>query len=173
MDEKNSTGVRKSKNLWKWSTFALLILVIVTVVGYFFNVVRIPALDSYGSESQRAVCGKEMVERYNTAFNYTDRGEGKGIAVDNEELNRISSEVESSNGFNDDPTCQSMVFWIAINSRDHDKASKTYEVLSKMHDDGKYADSNLRTNIPFFLYDSQLESIRSGRSDNEEQSAGQ
>lgn len=160
MDDRPINKVKKSRNWWKWSTILLALLLLAGVGAYFLKYLRIPLIDKYSGDGSTRVCGEQLVSRYNDAFLYIDRGGDKGVSTDKAGLEKIASEIKSLGGSENDPTCQSMIFWIATASeKNYDEAKAAYEKLNTMQKTGRYADSNLRTTIPFFSYSSQLEAI--------------
>lgn len=98
--------------------------------------------DGDTAPSSASVCGLEMVESYNNSFVF-DYNEDR-LTVDQGNLDRISDEIKSSEGYESDPTCQTILFWHAVRADDHEAATKAHESILDLHSKGQFANSDIR-----------------------------
>lgn len=106
-----------------------------------------------------AVCGDSIISIYNSAMNYQIRGNDTDPTLDNATLNKLEKDIPSKAGYAQDPTCQTILFWIAIQHNDAAKAQNSLTALNRLHDEGKYVDSNLANNAPLSTFKDTLNTL--------------
>jgi len=104
----------------------------------------------------KIVCGPELVSKYNDAMYVTFRNNEKLPSLDVEGIKNIKTEIKAKAGYEKDPTCQSMLYLIAIYEEDYEGSKLAYETVKKLHDQGLYADNNIRNNPPLFMYEAPV-----------------
>ena len=108
-----------------------------------------------------SVCGGDLIDTYNKASNYEERnGENEPPTVDIEGLKGIASQIKGVNGYENDPTCQAMLFWIAVESKEAGPAEQALAKIKELHDLNAFPDNNLRTTVALFNYDAALEYVK-------------
>jgi len=104
----------------------------------------------------KIVCGPELVSKYNDAMYVSFRNNEKLPSLDVEGIKNIKTEIKAKAGYEKDPTCQSMLYLIAIYEEDYEGSKLAYETVKKLHDQGLYADNNIRNNPPLFMYEAPV-----------------
>jgi len=74
-------------------------------------------------------------------------------------LQKLVSEIKTKANYAKDPTCQTILFWVAVQNDNYNEANTAYKALKTLHDEGKYVDSNLRSSDPFFTYKQYLDNL--------------
>lgn len=105
------------------------------------------------------VCDTAVVNTYNDAMFYTTRNGSLTASLDQDGLKKLETEVKAKAGSADDPTCQVILFNIAVINSNYDAAKKAYDIVKELHDKRIFADSNLRGNQPLFVYDDTIKSL--------------
>lgn len=148
-----------SKKIVTGITVAVVILLIGCMAWLFLSG-QVRVLWGKSNESV-VVCGTGVVDTYNAAMHYQTRTGSSGPALDEEGLKKLAVDIKSKPGYESDPTCQSMLFWMAIHDRNYTAATSAYDAVKKLHDKRIFADSNIRDNGPSYTYDSVLQGISS------------
>ncbi len=118
-------------------------------------------------------CDDDIVARYNDASLYDQRDDSGDYAIDEASVKNIVAEVKKKSGYQDDPTCQTIVLMTAIDNKDYDVAKSTYIALQSLHDQQLYADSNLRTGSPLSNYETYVNELAPvGQNSGEEEPQG-
>ena len=112
--------------------------------------------DPVSRPNSSLVCGADTVDRYNDAMFYAVREGSSDLTIDGESLNNLVVEIKNKVGYKNDPTCQTILFWTAVQNDDYSAAKDAYDSIKTMHDRGAFADSNIRSNQPLFTYESYL-----------------
>ncbi len=92
------------------------------------------------------VCDDSVVGAYNVASKLEIRGSNTDLSADAVGLNNLDSQIRSKSGFDQDPTCQTILFWNAIANNDEAKASTALTAIESLHDSHHFADTNLEGN---------------------------
>jgi hypothetical protein len=107
-----------------------------------------------------AVCDSDMVATYNEATDYQYRnGLDQEPVMDEDALRELSNRIKSTEGYELDPTCQVMVVWSSVELGDEAAAKGGVKSLKELHDKRVFPDTNLRTVLPLFEYDTAIESV--------------
>lgn len=106
-----------------------------------------------------AVCGTNIVNKYNGAMYMIERGGSSEPSIDEVGVAAVKNEVRAKAGYKDDATCQTLLFWIAMHDSDYPAAKSAYGVVKQLHDGGVFADNNIRGNDALFNYGTVLRGI--------------
>lgn len=117
--------------------------------------------------SYEVVCDESIVTAYNNA-SYRDPNDG---TYDEEGLKKVGTDIKAKAGFEKDPTCQAIVFWLAVGEGNYEASKAAYESVKSLHAQRLFADSNLRGNVPLFEYEFLVKNL-SPEALNERGSAG-
>lgn len=109
-----------------------------------------------------AVCGDAIISKYNDAMNYKIRDSGTTSKLDEVGLNNLEKEVTAKSAYAQDPTCQTILFWIAVQHSDGNKAQAALASLNTLHSGGKYVDSNLNNNAPLSTFKNIVDYLTAG-----------
>ncbi len=107
----------------------------------------------------KAVCDKALVGEYNQATQIIGREGSSTPTIDTEALKKIKDEILAKDGYKTDPTCNAMLFWIAIRDQDYEAGKAAYEAVRSLSDQGRFANSNIRGDEPLFTYEEVLFTI--------------
>lgn len=139
-----------------------LFVVVVALGGYLYATKQMTfAAAPTSSGAYTPVCNDAVINKYNAAMNYQVRGTDPNAAptLDTKSLSELEKDIPSKAGYAGDPTCQTILFWIAVQNNDKAKAQTALTALNKLHDEFKYVDSNLANNAPLSTFDSTLNTI--------------
>ena len=138
-----------------------LFVVVAALGGYLFASKQLTfALGNTATTSRAtAACGDAIISIYNSAMNYQVRGNDTEPTLDGTTLNQLEKDIPAKAGYAKDPTCQTILFWIAIQHTDATKAQHALTVLNSLHDEGKYVDSNLANNAPLSTFKDTLNTL--------------
>lgn len=126
-------------------------------VWWLFDTDRLTYASDPGSQSTSSVvCGADVLDTYNAAMFYALREGSSDLTIDEKSLNNLVVEIKSKTGYKNDPTCQTILFWTAVQNDDYPAAKDAYESIKTLHDQGIFADSNIRSNQPLFTYGNYL-----------------
>lgn len=140
------------------TVLAIITSVLIGVgVWWLFATDRLTYSSNPDSQSNRvAICGADIIDTYNDAMFYDLREGSSDLTIDEESLNNLVVEIKSKAGYRNDPTCQTILFWTAVQKDDYPVAKDAYESIKTLHDQGIFADSNIRSNQPLFNYGTYL-----------------
>jgi hypothetical protein len=138
-----------------------LFVVVAALGGYLFVSKQLTLTLGNNSTSSRAaaICGDAIIGQYNAAMNYQVRSTGADPTLDTKSLGELEAGIPAKAGYADDPTCQTILFWIAVQNNDGTKAQTALTALNKLHDEGKYVDSNLANNAPLSTFKDALNNL--------------
>ena len=134
----------------------ILLLVVGVAVGLFVSGKVAWVGPDTKVVTAKIVCGPELVSKYNDAMYVSFRNNEKLPSLDVEGIKNIKTEIKAKAGYEKDPTCQSMLYLIAIYEEDYEGSKLAYETVKKLHDQGMYADNNIRNNPPLFMYEAPV-----------------
>lgn len=136
-----------SKRKITTGVFVLIILGLGAAVWWLFATDRLvynAAGTTDNTEGTVAlVCNDDIVNRYNAARLFTLRDGSDEPSFDEAGLTELVREVKSLSGYEADPTCQTIVFWDSYDGKDYEATKRTYETLRTLHEQDKFADTNL------------------------------
>lgn len=118
----------------------------------------------------KTVCGDTIVATYNAVSLYEPRGNSTEYTVDEPGLKKLVSEIKGSSGYQDDPTCQTILLLAAVQDKDYAAAKKAYSAVKALHSKHMYADSNLATAGSLSSYEKFIEELAPARKGGDTQS---
>lgn len=151
---------KKSNKVLKiipWVGAGLFILV-ASVGGYLYTTKQLTFTNT-STGAYMPVCGDAIISKYNAAMNYKVRSTNADPTLDTKGLSELEKAIPAKTGYADDPTCQTILFWVAIQNNDKTKAQAALTALNKLHDEYKYVDSNLANNAPLSTFKDTLNTI--------------
>ena len=130
-------------------------------VGWLFSSGRLVYV-SPGSQVaiSSAVCGSDVVDTYNAAAYYVKRGNSETPTMDEDGLKKLATDIKAKNNYADDATCQTILFWLAVHNKDAQAADTAYQAVNKLHTKRIFADSNIRSNEPIFMYENYVTGLK-------------
>lgn len=147
----------------KSRTIGIIVVAGIIVVGVVVGLFATGKLVWVKNGSQRsavvAVCGTSIVNKYNDAMYAIQRKGASEPSIDVDGVKAIKAEIKTKSGYENDATCQALLFWIAIQDADYPTAKNAYDVVKRLHDKGIFADSNIRGNGALLSYEALLSSI--------------
>lgn len=87
----------------------------------------------------KTVCGEDIVNSYNSLSVYALRDESGDLTVDIEGLRTLASDITSKDGYQDDPTCQTILLEIAIFTNDYNSAKNALTAIEEFSNKKQYA----------------------------------
>ena len=141
-----------------------LFIIVVTLAGYLYSTKQLTFAFGNASSNVRAaaICGDPVINKYNSAMNYQVRGNDTTPTLDGTGLKELEKDIPTKAGYANDPTCQTILFWIAIQHTDATKAQTALTALNSLHDQGKYVDSNLANNAPLSTFKDTIDTLTIG-----------
>jgi hypothetical protein len=139
---------------------AVLLVVGGVAAGLFFSG-RLAFVnpDAEVTDTYTAVCDTTIVDAYNEASIYESQDGSSDLVLDEEGIKSIKSDINKLAGNKNDPTCQSILFLIAIYDDDYETAKATYERVKSLHEKRLFADSNLLGNQALSAYEGVVYSM--------------
>lgn len=139
--------VQKNRKLIVILTIGLVVLVGVVlgfVSGRLYAGMKAP-----GQKVQLAyqVCGDEIVQRYEEEI-YFPLDEKNSPAA-----NKLKETITADPNYRDDPTCQTILFWLAEDKGDKDAMAASLGVVKRLHQEGIYTNSGLHDGALNYLED--------------------
>lgn len=146
-----------------WVGFGLFTIVI-ALGGYLYATNQL--LFAFGNAASNvrttAVCGDSIINKYNSAMNYQVRGSDTKPTLDGPGLKELEKDIPTKAEYSKDPTCQTILFWIAIQYNNASNAQTALTALNNLHDQGKYVDSNLSNNAPLSTFKDTIDTLTIG-----------
>lgn len=109
--------------------------------------------DAEVTDSYTAVCDTDIVDRYNEAMIFTERDDSGELSLDEAALRTLQNEISRTAETDNDPTCQTILFWIAVSNENYENAKTAYEKVKALHEKRLFADSNLIGNQALSAYE--------------------
>ena len=142
-------------------------IIVVVIIVLVIIAIGIGAYYCYGKYNDTnagvftspSVCDDSIVERYNTATTPVAREGSDDIGPDKEGLKNLSQEITAKAANDKDPTCQTILFWVAFKERNYEAAKNAHDKISELHKKRIFADSNIRGNAPLTELGYALRSI--------------
>lgn len=137
-DQIRSVQVQSSR---KWIMTTAIVLATLMLGSLIFLAVSGRIAVAFGANRQAivrtVVCGDEIVERYQEIYFPLDEDDSQTV---DELIATITSNPYSS----DDPTCQTILFWLADGRKDVQTKESSLAAIKRLHKEGAYANSALR-----------------------------
>lgn len=161
-----STKRNKALTIIPWVGLVLFIIT-AALAGYLYATKQMAF--AFGSTAtganttaSAAVCGESVINTYNLAMHYQYRDSTTEQTLDEAGLNDLEKQIPAKNGYAQDPTCQTILFWIAIHHNDATKAKAALTALNDLHSKGKYVDSNLSNNSALSTFQDTIDGLSVG-----------
>lgn len=134
------------------------VLVVGAVVALFVTGLLVwnPGSSKQSASGANIVCGNDIVDTYNAASQIAVREGATTPSVDAEGIEQVKADILSTEGYKDDPTCQAILFWIAVGADDYEAAKSAHEAVKRLHAQNNFANSNIRGDDPIFNYDASI-----------------
>jgi len=142
--------------------FIVIILLAVGVVIWLFAAGKLVWANEKQvvASTSEIICGDETVTTYNAAMTMMVRGDDKtAYSIDQAGVDKLVGEIKGKNGYENDPTCQTILFWAAINKLEYEPAKAANAKIQELHKKHIYANSDIAGNGPVSSYDRALYSI--------------
>jgi len=152
---------KKSNIFWIVPLVIVILMVAAVVIGIFFG--RLTIVTKQSSQKialNTIVCDAAIVSRYNDAMYFKFR-DGKTESIDTEAIKNLEKEIRVKNNSDKDPTCQTILFFTAIYFKEAEKAQTALDIISKLHSQYVFADSNLRNSQSLFTFQDQIDNLTS------------
>jgi hypothetical protein len=81
------------------------------------------------------------------------------LQAEQKALSELAQRIKSTQHNEEDPTCQTMLFFAAFRTEDYQGMRQPMQLIQSMHDKGVYADSNLSTGYSVRSMDSLLKEV--------------
>lgn len=100
------------------------------------------------------VCGETTVNAFNEATTGYPTADPMTSAIKVDVLAEVAENVKKKANYQQDPTCQTILFWTAAHERKFEEAKDAKKATDALYADGHFANSKLRVTAP--LQDWQL-----------------
>lgn len=122
---------------------------VATALGYSYIGVKTPGQKA--TVSYR-VCSGEIVDQFNKVS--TDSPE-----VERNALKELADRVKGTRNNEEDPTCQTILFFAAFRTEDYQAMQRPMELVQSMYDKGIYVDSNLQSGYTVMAMSALLKEV--------------
>lgn len=148
----------KSKIVAGVAVAVLLLVVSVGITLFATGKIAFIERDSDGVASSTVpnVCDASIIDRYNAAMYYEPRGESEEMGLDEEGIRKLATDIKTKSDYAADPTCQVLLFLMAVHNKDEKEAKDTYEAVKAFHGKRLFPDNNIRSSPALFEYESLL-----------------
>jgi hypothetical protein len=133
----------------------IIVALLASGVWWLFNSGRLVYLNSQST----VACGTDVVNKYNAAMYYQVRNGSTVPNIDTKGVKDLVTNIETKANFKNDPTCQTIIFWSAVQDDNYKSALSAYNVLISLHNKRIFVDSNLRNDQPLFMYEDTLSGL--------------
>jgi len=128
------------RRVWKWAAIiagaaTITAVAVLAASGVIYAGVKAPA---QRVAVQTVVCGDEIIDRYNQLSLSVPLNPAA-----QQNLSRIVKDITAKGDYAKDPTCQAILWWNAMQSRDAAEMKKALNSLKNLRNDGLYVDNNL------------------------------
>jgi hypothetical protein len=105
------------------------------------------------------VCNGTTVGVYNNAMYATPKSVPGPSSIDKKGLDKLAAKIKKRDGYKNDPTCQTILFWTAFENNDYKAIKPAYNALVRLHKNNKFPDNNLRNSGSLFQYKGIVKSL--------------
>lgn len=102
------------------------------------------------------VCDTKIVDTFNEAMFFTRRAGATTVSIDEEGIKKLNTEIKAKAGYENDPTCQTIIYLTAIYEENYDGAKAAFQAVKELHDKNIFANNNIRGNQPLFTYEGSM-----------------
>jgi hypothetical protein len=140
--------------IFPWIGTALFFVVTAVGVFYYVTVIYPEATSDTTTGSTKVVsngkttvsavvCNDAIVSTYNAALKLEVRTANAEPTLDVATLAKLDADIRSKAGFDQDPTCQTILFWAAIIGDNTTKASTALKAVQTLHEKRLFADTTI------------------------------
>lgn len=137
----------------------LVVLATVTIVALMASGRLVWTSGGAGTLAARPVCGNNVVDKFNDAMYMIKREGASTPTIDEAGVKEIEKSIQETEGYEDDATCQTLLFWTAIYHGNYELAKSAYGKVKSLHDKNIFANNNIRGNQPLLSYEQLLDGI--------------
>ena len=131
------------------SSIGVGVLVIGAIITWLFVSGRVTLVINQSDETVKGpvvlVCGDETIKAFNEASTGYPTDDPMTSAIDTAALVKVADAVKKKSNYKQDPTCQTILFWTAIQERKYEEAKAAKAAVDVLQKDGHFANNNLRT----------------------------
>jgi len=122
----------------------VVIVALITTFWWLFASGRL-TYQSRPNQQLSVACDQSMSRRYNEVMRYEYRESTTNLSRDQQGIKDVRTQITNQPHYEDDATCQTMLFWIAVNDDNLIEARTRKSEVERLHEKGSYADSDLIT----------------------------
>jgi len=142
---------------------SVIIVLLVAVIGAGVGLIasgKLAWVDSQtvASSSSRA-CGDEIIAQYNEAMFLGVREDDTEPTLDEAAIAAVKTTILETQDYAADPSCQTMLFWVATLDEDYEATRTARDALVKQNAQNIFPSNNIRGNQPLFTYDAVVDSL--------------
>ena len=157
----------------------IAVLIVIGIVAWLFLSGRVTLVVNQQNDdevktikgSKVLVCNETVVDAFNEATTGYPTEDPMTSAVRVEVLTEVADGVKKKKDYEQDPTCQTVVFWAAVHEKNIEEAKEAKRVVDALHADGHFANSELRATAPLQDWQLLIDSL-SPEAQNIDRSAG-
>lgn len=157
------------------SSIGVGVLVIGAIITWLFVSGRVTLVINQSDETVKGpvvlVCGDETIKAFNEASTGYPTDDPMTSAIDTAALVKVADAVKKKSNYKQDPTCQTILFWTAVQERRYEEAKEAKKVVDALYADGHFANSKLRVTAPLQDWQLLIDSL-SPEAQNIDKSAG-
>lgn len=131
------------------SSIGVGVLVIGAIITWLFVSGRVTLVINQPDETVKGpvvlVCRDETIKAFNEASTGYPTDDPMTSAIDTAALVKVADDVKKKSNYKQDPTCQTILFWTAIQERKYEEAKAAKAAVDVLQKDGHFANNNLRT----------------------------
>ena len=131
------------------SSIGVGVLVIGAIITWLFVSGRVTLVINQSDETVKGpvvlVCGDETIKAFNEASTGYPTDDPMTSAIDTAALVKVADDVKKKSNYKQDPTCQTILFWTAVQERKYEEAKAAKAAVDALQKDGHFANNNLRT----------------------------
>lgn len=131
------------------SSIGVGVLVIGAIITWLFVSGRVTLVINQSDETVKGpvvlVCGDETIKAFNEASTGYPTDDPMTSAIDTAALVKVADAVKKKSNYKQDPTCQTILFWTAVQERKYEEAKEAKAAVDALQKDGHFANNNLRT----------------------------
>ena len=131
------------------SSIGVGVLVIGAIITWLFVSGRVTLVINQSDETVKGpvvlVCGDETIKAFNEASTGYPTDDPMTSAIDTAALVKVADAVKKKSNYKQDPTCQTILFWTAVQERKYEEAKAAKAAVDALQKDGHFANNNLRT----------------------------
>jgi len=140
-----------------------IVFVVAGLVFWLFITNRLVWNPSDGVVSDKlnsaSACGAGIVDQYNAAMNYVIRDGSDLPSVDEKGVKQVVADIKATRGYQEDATCQTMLYLAAVQRSDYEGASAAAAVVKKLNGQGIFPNNNILGIEPVLTFDRTLNTI--------------